>query len=228
MAPLKDSDPFFIEDTGRDLTLFIKKSFSRKLYGTISFHLIFVSAITAILMFTPLARFYVNENEWLLHLNFAMLFLTYIAMFFKRDEYNMNIILLILSMLLQISTAAIFVTYYDLLGVLQGLFLTASAISLLFLYLLLCRRSCDLCMALPFSFVIILVAAALFQMIFGCTSEELIISVVFSTCLSIYYLYSIYLVIHSISGNKYFVGVIYINVWPVIALISKENLLTLK
>ncbi|GBN12319.1 hypothetical protein AVEN_250720-1, partial [Araneus ventricosus] len=163
MAPLKDSDPFFVEETGRDLALFIKKSSSRKLYGTIATHLIFASAITGILMFTPLARFYVNENEWLLHIHIAMFLLTYIAMFFKRDEYNINVILLFLHMLFQISTAAIFVTYYDLLGVLQGLFLTASAISLLFLYSLIFRRSFDLRMALPFSFVVILVAAALFQ-----------------------------------------------------------------
>ncbi|CAL1274405.1 unnamed protein product [Larinioides sclopetarius] len=228
MASLKDSDPFFVEENGRDFALYIKKGFSRKLYGTIATHLIFASAITAILMFTPLARFYVNENEWLLHLQIALFLLTYIAMLFKRNEYSINAILLILHMLFQISATAIFVTYYDLLGILQGLFLTASALSLLFLYSLIFRRSCDLRMALLFSFVVNLFAATLFQMIFGCTSEELIISVVFSTCLCKYYLYSIYLIIHSISDNKYFVGIIYIYVWPVIALISKEKFFSLK
>ncbi|GIX69884.1 hypothetical protein CEXT_391081 [Caerostris extrusa] len=43
----------------------LKGSLARKLYGTIAAHLTVISTITSILMFTPLARFYISENDWL-------------------------------------------------------------------------------------------------------------------------------------------------------------------
>ncbi|GFT50110.1 uncharacterized protein NPIL_158221 [Nephila pilipes] len=224
----KNPNPLFYDENSCDLASHIKTSFSRKLYGIIAGHLLLGATITSIFMFTPLSRFYINENEWLLNLHIILLIFIYVAVFLKRDYYNINIFLLILQMLTQVSAVGMFVTFYDLLGVLQGIFLTTCGISFLFFYSLLFRKSCELCMALFFSVVIILTAAVLFQMIFGCTNEEFIVSVMLSIFLSVYYLYSVNLVIHSISHDKLCIAVINISIWPANVLISKINFLTLK
>ncbi|GFY42885.1 uncharacterized protein TNIN_267871 [Trichonephila inaurata madagascariensis] len=231
MASLKNdksTNPLFYDENNCDFASRIKTAFSRKLYGIIAGHLILGATLTSILMFTPLSRFYINENEWLLNLLVILLILMYVAVFLKRDNYNINIFLQILHMILQVSTIAVFITFYDLLGVLQGIFLATCGISFLFLYSLLFRKSCELCMAIFFSVVIVLTAAVLFQMVFGCTNEEFITSVILSVFLSLYYLYSVNLVTHSVSYDKFCVAVITINVWPVIVLTTKINFLTLK
>ncbi|GIY44282.1 hypothetical protein CDAR_602931 [Caerostris darwini] len=226
MASLKDGkaiDILQFEESGNDLALHIKKGLARKLYGTIAAHLTVISTIASILMFTPLARFYISENDWLELFLAILLFLTYVAICLKKDEYGINIFLLVILMLLQVSAGAVFVTFNDLLGVLQGILLTACGFSLLFFYSILFRKSCELRMALVSCLLVILTAAVAFQVIFGCTNEEFIVSVIFSLCLSLYYLYSVNLIIHSISHDKYCIALINVKVWPVVYLASKMN-----
>ncbi|KAG8201151.1 hypothetical protein JTE90_028813 [Oedothorax gibbosus] len=211
----------FIEGNFIDAPLHIKLSLRRKLLGLITTHLLFVLFVTSILKFTPLARFYINENEWIFQIACISLVLVHILLLWKRNEYKINIFLLFMHMLLQALAFAVFVTYYDTLGVLQGIFLSFSALNLIFVYLVFFGKTCSLLITLSFCLVILFIIALLFQIIFGCTFEELFTSVIFSLCLSFYYLYSVNLTAHSVSYEKFCVAVINVYTWPFITITAK-------
>lgn len=106
----------------------IRKGFLKKVYGLLSLQLTMTTLIAAVCMATPQIKEGVQSHPGFLLAAFVSSFAILIALFVKRRESPINLILLAAFTIVESYTIGVLVSFYDVAVVLQAFFLTAGVV----------------------------------------------------------------------------------------------------
>ncbi|UYV76196.1 TMBIM4 [Cordylochernes scorpioides] len=117
-------------------------AFLRKVYGILSFQILLTILVTSVAMFSPIVRFFINENQWMVGVSFLLALGLLFGLMVKGREFPTNYILLALfekcgELANRQCDAA---TYYDQMVVLQAFLLTLTVTVGLTVYTFQTRR----------------------------------------------------------------------------------------
>lgn len=106
----------------------IRMGFLKKVYGLLSVQLTLTTLIAAVCMLTPTIKEGVQNNPGFLLAAFILSFALLLALFVKRRETPINLILLAAFTVVEAYTIGVLVSFYDTSVVLQAFFLTAAVV----------------------------------------------------------------------------------------------------
>lgn len=106
----------------------IRMGFLRKVYGLLSLQLSLTTLMAAVMIMTPQIKTMVQAAPGLIFLAFFLSLLLLFAIFLKRRESPLNLILLAAFTVVQAYTVGVIVTFYDKAVVVQAFFLTAAVV----------------------------------------------------------------------------------------------------
>lgn len=183
--------------------VYIRMGFLRKVYGILTAQLFLTTIISSAAMFTPLIRFYINENHWMVLVAFLLSIILLIALMVKRRETPTNYLLLTAFTAVEAYTVAVTVTFYDQLAVLQAFFLTLCVVISLTLYTFQSKYDVSSWGGGLFSILCVLSVAMILQMFTGSTQMELLLSVGGAILFSFFIIYDTHMIMHRLSPEEY-------------------------
>uniref|UniRef100_A0A1W7RAA7 Protein lifeguard 4 n=1 Tax=Hadrurus spadix TaxID=141984 RepID=A0A1W7RAA7_9SCOR len=181
----------------------IRMGFIRKVYGILTAQLFLTTIVAATSMFTPLVRFYINENEWMVLVAFLLSIILLLALMIKRRETPLNYILLTAFTAVEAYSVAVIVTFYDQLAVLQAFFLTFCVTVCLTIYSFQSKYDMSSWGASLFSMLFVLCIASILQMFIGSSQMEMLLSIAGAILFSIFIIYDTHMIMHRVSPEEY-------------------------
>lgn len=201
-------DDFMYGSNVAQSNIYIRMGFLRKVYGILTAQLLLTTVFASISMFTPIVRFYINENEWLLTVAFLLSIILLLALMVKRRETPLNYILLTAFTTIEAYTVGVVVTYYDQLAVFQAFVITLCVTVALTLYTLQSKRDFSAWRAGLFSVLWIFVIAGILQIFLRSTQLELLMSIGGAILFSMFIVYDTHMLMHRHSPEEYILATI--------------------
>lgn len=181
----------------------IRMAFLRKVFGILSFQVVYTIAICVALYKTPGLQSFILHNAWvLLPLLFASLGLL-LAMHFHARNVPTNYLLLIGFTTIQALTLGCVVSMYKLHSILEAACLTAVIVVALFFYTLQSRRDFVKGYALSFSLLSVLLMASMLQIFFMSPKFNFFISVFGAGLFCVFLIIDMDIIMHGISPEDY-------------------------
>nr|XP_042895997.1 uncharacterized protein LOC107453667 isoform X2 [Parasteatoda tepidariorum] len=195
---------------------FLSSDISLKLCGTLGFFYLIIALATSIFQMLPLCRFYLSENEWFATLAYVTFLMSYICLFFGRENKFLQKFLMIAVMLLQAISTAYFVLLHNALGVLHSLGLTAFILLTVCFLTCLLQRCCNVFKIVILSILLAIPVAILLQVILACKIDELFTSFFITAFLISYYMYFSTVIVKKFPHLEYSCLLVYLYLWPLI------------
>lgn len=199
---------FLYNNNVAQANIYIRMGFLRKVFGILSAQLLLTTLVASVVMFTPIARFYINENDWLVTVAFLLSIILLLALMVKRRETPINYVLLTAFTAVEAYSIAVVVTFYDQLAVLQAFILTACVVVGLMVYTFQTKRDFSAWGAGLFSCLWILIFAGILQMFLGSTQMEMLLSVGGAVIFSLFIVYDTHMIMHKLSPEEYILATI--------------------
>ncbi|XP_003705918.1 protein lifeguard 4 [Megachile rotundata] len=186
----------------------IRLGFLRKVYGLLSVQLLItVLVATVFMVFQPL-KLFIQENPWTLLLSFMMTIGTLCALYVKRKDHPANLVLLTLFTLTKAYTIAIIVSMYDIVTVLEALFITLTVMIGLTVYTFQSKRDLSISSSGLFIGLWILLLGGLMQIFLQSTLIELMLSIGGAALMSMFVIFDTRLIMHTLSPEEYILATI--------------------
>lgn len=202
------TDDFMYGTNVAQAHIYIRMAFLRKVYGLLGIQLLITTLFAACCMFTPIIRFYIHNNEWLMSVAFIASLGLIIALHIKRRETPLNFILLALFTVVQAYTVGVICTYFDQLAVIQAFFITFSVVAFLTLYTLQTKRDFSSWGVGLFAAIWVLLIAGMLQIFMGTTVMELGISVGGALIFSLFIMFDTQMIMQKVSPEEYILATI--------------------
>ncbi|XP_076241766.1 protein lifeguard 4-like isoform X1 [Calliopsis andreniformis] len=213
----------------------IRLGFLRKVYGLLSIQLLITVVIAATFMtFEPL-KVFIQENSWTLLLSFVTTMGTLIALYIKRRDHPVNLILLTIFTLAKAYTIGIIVSMYDVATVLEALFITLTVMIGLTIYTFQSKRDLSIsssgyifhlilhqyCAYYNYEYFIlmfniyrliiglwILLLGGFMQIFIQSTIFELLLCIAGAALMSMFIVFDTRLIMHTLSPEEYILATI--------------------
>lgn len=186
----------------------IRLGFLRKVYGLLSIQLLMTVMIATIFMaFQPL-KIFVQENSWTLILSFIMTMGTLVALFIKRREHPLNLMLLTFFTLAEAYTVGILVSMFDVITVVQALFLTLTVMVGLTVYTFQSKQELSLLLSGLFVGLWILLLGGLMQIFIQSTALGLLLCIAGAILMCMFIIYDTHMIMYILSPEEYVLATI--------------------
>lgn len=201
-------EDFCYRNNVHQASLHIRLAFLRKVYGLLLVQLAVTVLIGFVFMFTPIVRFYIHNNDWLLSLSLILSVAILIGLHWKRKEYPTNLILLAAFTVVQAYSVGVVVTYFDQFVVLQALVLTVTVVAGLTAYTLQTKRDFSSLGSFLFASLCVLIIGGFLKIFFGSTGIELILSIGGALLFSLFIIYDTQELMKRVSPEEYILATI--------------------
>jgi FtsH-binding integral membrane protein len=186
----------------------IRMGFIRKVLGILSVQLLCTSVFGAICVFTPGAKGLVQQVSWLMPIGLILSIGLLIAMLVKRHETPTNYWLLAAWTIVESYTVGVVTTFYDVVVVVEAVFLTAAVVIALFVYSFQTTRDFSSMGAGLFSVLWVLVIAGILQIFLMSPAMEFMIAVGGAVLFSLFIVVDLHLLMHKLSPEEYILATI--------------------
>ncbi|KAL5459894.1 hypothetical protein EMCRGX_G033282 [Ephydatia muelleri] len=186
--------------------LALRMSFLRKVYGILAAQLLLTVAVCALYMYVPSVRSYAQQSPVLALSTLVVTVIVLLALMYKRHDSPMNYCLLLAFTVLESVSLGTIVTYYDQSTVFEAFFITAVVFMALTSYTMQSKYDFSTWGASLFSFLLVLIVAGLFQLIFGGGPFEMVLSVGGALLFCGYIIFDTHLIMHKLSPEDYIVA----------------------
>lgn len=201
-------DDFCYNNNVSKAHVYVRLGFLRKVYGILTVQLFVTTLVAAFAMFTPVVKFHVNENPWMLTVAFLASMILLILLVVKRRQAPTNYFLLSGFTLAQAYSVGVIVTFYDQLAVLQAFVLTLGVTVALTLYTFQSKRDFSTWGAGLFAFLWVLVLGGFLQLFIPSTHLELVLSMGGAVLFSFFIIFDTHMIMHRVSPEEYILATI--------------------
>ncbi|XP_064487058.1 protein lifeguard 4-like [Ornithodoros turicata] len=201
-------DDFCYNNNVSKAHVYVRLGFLRKVYGILSVQLLVTAVCASIAMFTPVVKFYINENPWMVTVAFLASIILLIGLMIKRRQTPINYVLLGGFTLAQAYTVGVVVTFYDQLAVLQAFIITLGVTVGLTVYTFQSKRDFSTWGAGLFAFLWVLVLGGFLRMFIPSTHLELVLSMGGAALFSFFIIFDTHMIMHRVSPEEYIMATI--------------------
>ncbi|XP_014205210.1 protein lifeguard 4 isoform X2 [Copidosoma floridanum] len=186
----------------------IRMAFIRKVYGLLSMQLLMTVIIAGVFCFVNPIKAYVQENPWPIMISFFATFAILIVLHFKSREHPTNLILLALFTIVQACTIGIVVSLYDVVLVVEALFITLTVVIALTGFTFQTKRDFSAMAAGLFSCLCVLLIGSLLQIFIQSNAMELLLCVGGALLFSFFIIFDTQLLMKTLSPEEYILATI--------------------
>lgn len=186
----------------------IRLGFLRKVYGLLSIQLLITVVIAATFMTVEPLKAFVQENSWTLLLSFVTTMGSLIALYVKRRDHPVNLILLSLFTVTEAYTIGIIVSMYDVATVLEALFITLTVMIGLTIYTFQSKRDLSMSTSGLIIGLWILLLGGFMQIFIQSTMFELALCIAGAILMSMFIVFDTRLIMHTLSPEEYILATI--------------------
>lgn len=199
---------FAYNNNVQNASLNIRLGFLRKVYGLLSIQLLLTVVIAGTFMAVEPLKFFVQQNAWTFLLSFVITMGTLVALFIKRRDHPVNLILLTLFTLAESYTIGIIVSMYDVATVLEALFITLTVMIGLTVFTFQSKRDLSISSSGLFIGLWILLLGGFMQIFIQSTKLEFALCIAGAVIMSIFIVYDTRLLMHTLSPEEYILATI--------------------
>nr|BAN21038.1 nmda receptor glutamate-binding chain [Riptortus pedestris] len=186
----------------------IRLGFLRKVYSLVFMQLFVTALFGFTLYFWQDGRLFVQNNYWLISVAFIVSVVTLIALHIKRKETPTNYILLSIFTVVQAYSIGVVVSFFEVVVVLQALFLTLAVLGGLTAYTFQTKRDFSSLGTVLFAALCVLLVAGILQLFFHNNTFEIIISVFGAFLFALFIVYDTQNIMHRLSPEEYILATI--------------------
>ncbi|XP_058794120.1 protein lifeguard 4-like [Phymastichus coffea] len=186
----------------------IRMAFIRKVYGLLSMQLFMTVIIAAVFCLVDPIELYVANNGWLVMTFFLATFVLLIALHFKRRDHPTNLILLAGFTVVQACLIGIVVSFYDVLLVLEALFITLTVVIALTAYTFQTKHDFSAMYSGLFSCLFILMIGGLLQIAIPSSFMEQLLCIGGAMLFSFFIVFDTQLLMENLSPEEYILATI--------------------
>ncbi|XP_014228405.1 protein lifeguard 4-like [Trichogramma pretiosum] len=186
----------------------IRMAFIRKVYSLLSVQLLMTVIIGSIFCMVSPVKLYVSQNVWPVMVSFFLTFGILIALHFKRKEHPTNLILLACFTMVQAFTIGIVVSLYDVVLVIEALFITLAVVIALTAFTFQTKRDFSSMGAALFSLLCVLIIGGILQIFIQSSAMELLICVGGALLFSLFIIFDTQLIMKTLSPEEYILATI--------------------